>query len=113
MSFGDKPSRVLFHSLEPERKEMLEWLKKEFPYADGKFKDGLDRNLDDRQSFEDRIDWILNYAGRAKQFHPSTPQGRQALAKLACAFVRLTESSIRLYGPLPKGGLPSGELEGA
>ncbi|HWL37301.1 MAG TPA: hypothetical protein VNQ77_14050 [Frankiaceae bacterium] len=56
---------------------------------------------------------LLNYFHRAGVLGLDTPNGRQALAKFTATACGLTESVIRVHGPLPEPGHPSGHVEGS
>lgn len=82
-----------------EREDFRSWLDNELAYADTKWPDD-GHATEDGQPFDERIDWILNYALRAKLFGVDTEQGRLALGKAASAFVRINESAWRVHGPI-------------
>lgn len=54
--------------------------------------------------------FIGNYLARAKTFGLSIPQGRQAMGKLIVTLLHALETSVELHGPMPKPGVPSGEV---
>lgn len=54
---------------------------------------------------------IFQYVDRARIFGLDTFQGRQALAKSIMTMIGCIESVIRVYGPLPAPGVPSGEIK--
>lgn len=89
-----------------------QWLAKEREYTIRKF--GLDLDNQHTQEWGGTPgDWwdtqFDNYLGRANVLGLNTPGGRQALAKYVATAVGMLESAVRLYGPLPKPGVPSGE----
>lgn len=51
-----------------------------------------------------------NYLGRAGVLGLDNPGGRQAFAKFVATAVGALEAVVRVYGPLPAPGVPSGEL---
>lgn len=80
-------------------------------YADLKYPDKV--KLDSLMA-ESGIEWwmvfITNYLKRSEIFSLATPQGRQALGKMITTAMDCLESACRVYGPMPKGGVTSGEL---
>lgn len=87
------------------------WLAQEREYTVQKF--GLE--LDDQHVREwgGPDDWwevqFQNYLGRANVLGLDTIAGRQALAKFVATAVGMLEAAVRVYGPLPLPGVPSGE----
>jgi hypothetical protein len=90
--------------------EVFAWLRGERVYQLKKFglqaddvhtQDGLQK---------DRWWWtqLTNYYHRAQVLGLETVNGRQALAKFVATSCGLLESAVRLYGPLPPPGVPSG-----
>lgn len=102
----------------PERQAFFDWYVGEVQYADRKFP--ADQRSDhDRAIRLDNLSpdsfWfrqIMQYADRVRLFGLDTPQGRQALAKMTMTMIGCVESTIRVYGPLPAPGVPSGEIIG-
>lgn len=113
-----------------ERAHLYEWMKREEEYVAAKFDDqrlGHDESLrnDGLEDFWERQ--ILQYMDRAKLFlaeaalqraHGGTAGARelelraqQALAKGMMTWKGLMECSIRVYGPLPAPGVPSGDVK--
>ena len=92
--------------------QTFEWLVHERQYQVRKF--GTDQ--DDEHTAEGLGDdnwwWqqLNNYYHRAKVLGLETQVGRQALAKFTATSCGLLESVIRVYGPLPHPGVPSGEI---
>lgn len=87
-----------------------EWLARERAYTIDKF--GLDQDNDHTPLDNWNLWWdqqFENYLHRAHVLGLDTPNGRQALAKFVATAVGLLETAVRLYGPLPKPGVPSGE----
>jgi hypothetical protein len=91
--------------------EVFSWLRGERDYQVAKF--GID--LDDEHTTEglgeDGWWWqqLMNYFHRSRVLGLETPVGRQALAKFVATACGLLESTVRVYGPLPLPGGPSGE----
>lgn len=54
---------------------------------------------------------IENYMGRASVLGIHTPAGRQAFMKCITALVNMAEAMVRVYGDLPRAGVPSGEIQ--
>lgn len=109
-----------------ERQHLYEWVTLEEEYVAGKFddeRDGHDAALA-RYDFHDF--WyrqIVQYLDRATVFlHGASNatddtkrrhlemRAQQALAKAMMTAKGCVESSIRVYGPLPTPGVPSGEV---
>lgn len=53
---------------------------------------------------------IGDYLKRAQQFGLDSPQGRQAAGKALITIESLLADSVVAFGPMPKPGLPSGEI---
>lgn len=91
--------------------EVFAWLRGERAYQLGKF--GIES--DDKHTRiglgEESWWWrqLTNYYHRASVLGLNTPVGRQALAKFVATACGLLESAVRLYGPLPRPGVPSGD----
>ena len=91
--------------------QILDWLDDERVYRKAKWEghdEDLAGGLDDGANFWDN--GVLNYTGRVRLLGLDHPLGLQALMKLISTLTRLAELAIVEYGPPPKGGLPSGEL---
>lgn len=117
-----------------ERAELYSWVEQEEEYVAGKF-DQARREHDEAMSSSDTFNdfWarqIIQYIDRAFLFFREAEQAvedsgrvtdaqavilrkkaQQALAKGMMTFKGAVESSIRVYGVMPKGGVPSGEVE--
>lgn len=95
--------------------QVFSWLIRERNYQLNKF--GIAQDDDHTRTFglaQDGWWWrqLLNYYHRAGVLGLETTNGRQALAKFTATACGLTESVIRVYGPLPEPGYPSGHVEG-
>lgn len=98
-------ARELLHCwIERERRE----------YADVKFAEGGEnRNhlvslMQETDSFpEFWTDFALNYVIRATLFGPDTLKGRQAMGKAIVTLMHILETSMCLYGQMPKAGMSS------
>lgn len=93
------------------------WVREETKYAGRKF-GHTSRGEHDEAMREEQIgpdSWwyrqIHQYIDRARLFGLDTPQGRQALAKAMMTMHGAVESSIRVFGPMPQPGVPSGEIQ--
>jgi hypothetical protein len=90
----------------------FDWLAGERAYQVWKF----GTELDDEHTLEGLADtgwwWrqLSSYFHRARVLGLDNPTGRQALAKFVATGCGLVESVIRVYGPLPRPGVPSGEI---
>lgn len=102
------------------RTDINQWLSQErSQYADIKWNadnhDQLIRNLrdDPHQESDGRqyIEWVNDYIQRALLFGLDTPQGRQALGKTCVTLHHMLESCVVAFGPMPKPGVPSGEIQ--
>lgn len=111
----------------PERLHLYRWVKAEEEYVAGKFDDqrnGHDETLaaHDLEAFWNRQ--IIQYLDRARLFLQGARESsnedecralemraQQAMAKCFMTAKGLVESSIRVYGDLPKPGLSSGNVE--
>jgi hypothetical protein len=98
----------------PEREQLLRWLQQEEAYVESKFQD---ERLTHDLSWQTNIDkfWVpqvIQYFDRARLFLEGGmyPQALQALAKAMMTSKGCLESAIRVYGDLPRGGVPSGEI---
>lgn len=99
------------------KKHLNAWAREEAKYASKKFGHSVrgehDAEMEAEQVGEDSW-WyrqIHQYIDRARLFGLETPQGRQALAKAMLAMHGAVESSIRVFGPMPLPGVPSGEIQ--
>lgn len=107
-SSGERPP-------EYDAMQVFSWLIRERNYQLGKF--GVAQ--DDEHTRDDGLaqeGWwwrqLMNYYHRAHVLGLDTPNGRQALAKFTATACGLTESVVRVHGPLPEPGYPSGHVEG-
>lgn len=55
--------------------------------------------------------FISNYLRRAQLIGVDTMAGRQLLGKLAVTILHALETAVEVHGPMPKPGVPSGEVE--
>lgn len=55
--------------------------------------------------------FLGNYLRRAQLFGIESPQGRQAFAKYIVTCMAALEMAIAVHGPMPKPGVPSGEIQ--
>jgi hypothetical protein len=108
-----------------ERLHLYRWVAREERYVADKFddqRDGHDASLrDDLADFWERQ--IIQYYDRARVFLAAAAEAegddrrhleqraQQAMAKAMMTAKGLVESSIRVFGPLPKPGVPSGQVE--
>lgn len=107
-----------------ERRILYDWMTVEEKYVAAKFDSQRhvhDATLHDLDAFW--IPQIVQYLDRAKVFLESSAGhkdanrrhlellAQQALAKGMMTFKGLVEASIRVYGPLPEPGVPSGEVK--
>lgn len=90
----------------------FDWLAQERAYQVRKFGTELDDEHTQEGLGEDRWWWrqLTSYFHRSRVLTLETPVGRQALAKFVATGCGLLESAIRLHGPLPAPGVPSGEV---
>ncbi len=100
-------------ALEPSAASLaFDWLVGERAYQARKF--GTEQ--DDEHTLEglDENGWwwrqLTSYFHRSRVLTLETLVGRQALAKFVATGCGLLESAIRLHGPLPAPGVPSGEV---
>jgi len=94
---------------------LFSWLIRERNYQLNKF--GVQQDDDHTRAdglSQDGWWWrqLMNYFHRAGVLGLDSVNGRQALAKFTATACGLTESVIRVYGPLPDAGYPSGHVEG-
>lgn len=110
----------------PERRHLYVWVKEEEEYVATKFDDqraAHDEKMATRDLEEFWSGQIIQYIGRAHAFFRQSIDverhieqrrlemlGQQALAKGFMTFKGCVESSIRVYGSMPKPGFPSGEI---
>lgn len=57
------------------------------------------------------LGFVYNYLRRCQLFGMDSPQGRQAMGKLIVTLDALLGSAIVAFGPMPKAGVPSGEIQ--
>lgn len=114
----------------PEREHLYRWITKEEEYVALKFNDqrmGHDRSLKENGLGDFWIRQVIQYYDRANAFLTQAKKYRstgmnynarllelkaqQAIAKAMMTAKGLAESSIRVYGDLPKPGVPSGEIK--
>lgn len=85
------------------------WLAGERQYTIDKFGIELDnQHVSESRTFEWWEQQFDNYLHRAGIFGLDTINGRQALAKFVATAVGMLEAAVRVYGPLPEPGVPSG-----
>ncbi len=53
---------------------------------------------------------IEGYMDRARTFGLETAHGRQAMGKAIVTMMHCLETAIEVHGPMPKPGVPSGEI---
>jgi hypothetical protein len=86
-------------------------------YADVKYaEDGESRLKLEMQNFglsEDGEWWVFitNYLKRAQLLGLDTTGGRQAMGKCIVTMMHALETSVEVFGELPKPGVPSGTIE--
>ena len=85
---------------------VLKWLQQERSYQQEKF-DYASESEKDAEYWEQQFD---SYIQRIRLFPLDSPPGKQAALKLAATSVALCEH-LAEAGPLPRPGVPSGELE--
>lgn len=113
--------RITFRSRRRERVIVLTWLQRELEeYADAKFNENdtwTAQQADDvhtRDGVGGDSWWlrqIEQYLGRADVQGLDTLGGRQALFKACTTMLGLLESTVRVYGPPPRPGVPSGTVD--
>lgn len=89
-----------------------DWLVGEVAWTQAKF--GIEADDEHTRQFAegDHTWWdqqLDNYYHRAKVLGLDTSGGRQALAKYVSTAQGFLMAAVRLYGPLPRPGVPSGE----
>ena len=95
--------------------QLFSWLIRERNYQLAKFGVAQDDLHTRTDGLADSGWWwrqLMNYFHRARVLGLDTANGRQALAKFTATACGLTESVIRVHGPLPEPGYPSGHVEG-
>jgi hypothetical protein len=94
----------------PDISEVERWLDEERGYAEGKWAPG---EVDDTITPERYAEWVNQYMSRALVLAQDgwNPLARQALAKSLRTMLAFNESMVRRFGPLPRGGVPSGEIK--
>lgn len=103
-----------------EHELVMRWLAEERPYQIDKFAGGQDdpdgwRHNDEALSTEgvgEGTYWeqqLTNYVHRLGVLGLDLPNGRQALMKFVSTAVGLAEAMVRVYGPPPRPGVPSGQ----
>lgn len=98
-------------AIDREAAEIFAWLRGERGYQVRKFGTEQDDNHTREGLGQEGWWWrqFMNYYYRAQVLGLELPNGRQALAKFVATACGLLESTVRLYGPLPAPGVPSGE----
>lgn len=94
--------------------QAFDWLVRERAYQVRKFGTELD-DQHTREGLDDDGWWwrqLTSYYHRARVLGLQTGVGRQALAKFAATACGLLESVVRVHGPLPPPGVPSGQVTG-
>lgn len=102
------------HTGQPDSfSQALAWLLDERQYTLNKF--GIEADKEHVEDFNNDKPWwenqFENYLHRAKILGLDTPVGRQALAKFVSTALGMLAATIDVYGPLPKAGVPSGEVK--
>ena len=117
LDLGAAPERAAHGERPPvyDAMQVFSWLIRERNYQLHKF--GVAQDDDHTRGdglSQDGWWWrqLLNYYHRASVLGLDAANGRQALAKFTATACGLTESVIRVYGPLPEPGHPSGHVEG-
>lgn len=86
-------------------------------HADVKYGKGTEADdLVEKQFLEEglgdsALNFIGNYLKRAQLLGVDTPLGKQALGKAIVTCTAYLERAIIHHGPMPKPGLPSGEIQ--
>lgn len=110
-----------------ERMHLYRWINGEEAYVAGKFddqRDGHDETLAEHDIERFWVRQVVQYYDRANQFLRAAAaaedvldaryleqKAQQAMAKAMMTAKGMVESSIRVFGPLPKPGVPSGTIE--
>jgi hypothetical protein len=98
---------------ESYHRQVLVWLAKERSHQVIKFSPKLDDEHTSKSGLEENGWWakqLAQYFHRARVSGLNTPVGRQALAKYVATACAMLESSIRIYGWLPRPGRPGGDV---
>lgn len=98
---------ALLRKERPDIAQVADWLEAEREYAEGKW---TPETVDNSITPERYKEWVEQYMSRAIVLGLDNPLGRQALAKALRTLQGWVESTVRTQGPLPPGGLPSGEI---
>ncbi len=98
---------ALLRKERPDVAHVQDWLDKERGYAEGKWPTGT---VDDTITDLRYVEWVEQYLSRSLVLGLETPLGRQALGKALRTLLAFTESTVRTRGPLPMGGVASGEV---
>ena len=69
-----------------------------------------EKPLEDKD-WETVFNFVGNYIKRAELMGLDSESGRQAAGKAITTLLDFLETSCVMYGPMPKPGLPSGEIE--
>ena len=88
----------------------VQWVQDEYFYATDKITQ--DPESDDQKTLNNPDYWedqIAMYVHRAYTLGLDTPGGRQAAGKAAATAMCFLESVVRVCGPLPIPGVPSGQ----
>lgn len=99
------------------RHHLGEWITIERrQYADMKYPAGANRanlgtEIQQVGLGDNWMGFITNYLKRAELLRLDTPAGRQALAKMAVTIMHCLEQAIEVHGPLPRPGVPSGDID--
>lgn len=98
---------------EVAKQHVAAWLEAELElysgpkYPEEETRRAVEGNVEDWGTVEDRVGM---YMRRATILGFDNPRGRQALAKGLRTLLTLTERVVEMHGPLPKPGVPSGEI---
>jgi len=114
----------------PERVHLYKWIAAEENYVADKFDDqrnGHDETLKEYDIEQFWVRQVVQYYDRASAFLKAAKEARehnddvggrhleqraqQAIAKAMMTAKGMAESSIRVYGPMPRPGMPSGYVE--
>lgn len=91
-------------------RHVLDWLRKEQKeYAQVKYPIST-LEEDDGVLTQRCIDFVAAYLIRAQLIGLDTPSGRQTLGKALSTLYGYTQAACYLHGPMPKPGVPSGEI---
>jgi hypothetical protein len=89
----------------PDVVHVRRWIAGERVYAEEKWTPTKVEDIGPEQA-----DWVAMYIHRAHVLGLDTPLGRQNLAKALMTLTSFVEAAVRLHGPLPHPGVPSGEV---